>query len=106
MAKGKKTEKASTEESVNAEIQIEVTPAEAPVSEEQSVAEPEEVKETPKASKTKKVEEPTTQEKELMRLYPHYEKVWITPDGFVHPEDTPEYLRRGAKLLKNIFYNK
>ncbi len=106
MARNKKTETSNTEEMANAEIQIDVAPVEAKVSEEEPKAESEEVKETAKAPKAKKAEEPTDQEKELMRLYPHYEKVWITPEGFVHPEKTPEYLRKGAKLLKNIFYNK
>ena len=113
MGKGKKTEKSNTEEPANAEIQIEVTPAEAQISDE-SADETEEVTETPKTSKTRKTEspktqkaeEPTAQEKELMRLYPQYEKMWITPNGFVHPEDAPEYMRRGAKLLNNVFYNK
>lgn len=113
MGKGKKTEKQNAEEAINAEIQIEVAPAEEQISDDSS-NETEEAKEAPKTSKAKKnetpkaqkEEEPTVKEKELMKLYPHYEKVWITPNGFVHPEDAPEYMRRGAKLLKNIFYNK
>lgn len=40
-----------------------------------------------------------------MRLYPQYEKIWITPKGFVHPEGAPQYLLKGAKLLKNKFFN-
>lgn len=42
----------------------------------------------------------------LMKLYPQYESFYVTPEGFVHPENTPEYLRHGAKLIKNKFYNK
>lgn len=106
MGRTKKTETSNAEEALNAEIQIDVAPAETQVSDEQPSNDPEEVKETPKVSKTKKSEEPTDKEKELMKLYPHYEKVWITPNGFVHPEGAPEYMRRGAKLLKNLFYNK
>ena len=113
MGKSKKTEKLNSEEAVNAEIQIEVAPTEEQISDKSST-ETEEVKEDPKVAKARKteapkpqkVDEPSTAEKELMRLYPHYEKMWITPNGFVHPEDAPEYMRRGAKLLKNIFYNK
>lgn len=41
----------------------------------------------------------------LMRLYPQYEELWITPKGFVHPTGTPEYLIKGATLYKNKFYN-
>ena len=43
---------------------------------------------------------------ELMRLYPQYEELWITPRGFVHPVGTPQYLVKGATLYKNKFYNK
>lgn len=106
MGRTKKTETSNAEEALNAEIQINVAPAETQVSDEQLSNDPGEVKETSKVSKTKKSEEPTDKEKELMKLYPHYEKVWITPNGFVHPECAPEYMRKGAKLLKNLFYNK
>ena len=43
---------------------------------------------------------------ELMRLYPQYEEMWITPRGFVHPAGSPEYLVKDATLYKNKFYNK
>lgn len=42
----------------------------------------------------------------LMKLYPHYEEFYVTPNGFVHPAGVPEYLRKGATLYKNKFYNK
>ena len=42
----------------------------------------------------------------LMNLYPHYEEFYVTPNGFVHPAGVPEYLRKGATLYKNKFYNK
>ena len=42
----------------------------------------------------------------LMKLYPHYEEFYVTPNGFVHPTGVPEYLRKGATLYKNKFYNK
>lgn len=42
----------------------------------------------------------------LMRLYPYLESMWITPQGFVHPEGVPEHLRKNAKLYKNKYYNK
>lgn len=41
-----------------------------------------------------------------MRLYPHYEELWITTNGFVHPVGTPKYLLKDAVLYKNKFYNK
>lgn len=61
-----------------------------------------------KSTEAPKNSEPelTNRELELMRLYPQYEKIWITPQGFVRPEGTPEYLLKGAKLYKNKFYNK
>lgn len=40
----------------------------------------------------------------LMRLYPQYKKIWITPNGFVHPEGVPEYLTKGATLYENKYY--
>ena len=40
----------------------------------------------------------------LMRLYPNLEKMWITREGFVHPENVPEYLRKGATLYINKYY--
>lgn len=43
---------------------------------------------------------------ELMRLYPQYEKFWVTPRGFVHPEGAPKYLIKDAKLLTNKFFHK
>ena len=43
---------------------------------------------------------------EKMRLYPQYKELWITPHGFVHPVGVPQYLLKGAKLYKNVFYNK
>lgn len=42
---------------------------------------------------------------ELMRLNPQYEKIWVTPKGFVHPEGVPEYLLKGAKLYNNKYFN-
>ena len=40
----------------------------------------------------------------LMQLYPQYEKIYVTPKGFVHPENAPSYLTDGATLYKNEFY--
>src|SRR5574344_2096402 len=44
--------------------------------------------------------------RQTLKMYPQYEKLFIDSNGFVHPEDTPEYQRRGAILYKNEFYNK
>ena len=56
-----------------------------------------------KASKEKEVDADILA---LMKLYPHYEEFYVTPNGFVHPAGVPEYLRKGATLYKNKFYNK
>lgn len=55
-----------------------------------------------------KVEEsaPSSFETELMRMYPQYERLWITSKGFVHPEGVPSSLVKDAKLYTNIFFNK
>lgn len=42
----------------------------------------------------------------LMKLYPQYEEMWVTANGFVHPKNAPSYCTKGAKLYKNKFYNK
>lgn len=42
----------------------------------------------------------------ILKLYPQYKEVYITPNGFVHPKGVPAYLIKGAKLYKNKFYNK
>lgn len=44
--------------------------------------------------------------RELMRLYPQYEKLWISSRGFVHPEGAAEYLLKDAALYANPFHNK
>lgn len=57
-----------------------------------------------KPEATEKTSEPTSRELELMRLYPQYDELWITPRGFVHHKSAPKYLTKGAKLFKNKFY--
>lgn len=118
MAKSKKTETAKAEDEVMVDVPVgeEVDPSE-PTTEQETqpsneIEEIEETPETKKPAKTKKastegnlVEEISSRDAELMRLYPQYEKIWITPQGFVHPEGTPQYLLKGAKLLKNKFFN-
>lgn len=70
------------------------------------------VEETPAISESQpeteniKADEISPQDEELMRLYPQYEEIWITPDGFVHPKGASPFLLKGAKLFKNKFYNK
>jgi hypothetical protein len=59
---------------------------------------PELEKETPE------VEIPEHVEK-LMKLYPQYEQLYVTPNGFVHPVGSPKYLVANATLYKNKFYN-
>lgn len=58
------------------------------------------------ADKEDKKEEIPAEAENLMRLYPQYEKIWITPEGFVHPEGAPGYLIKDAKLYKNKYFNK
>lgn len=114
MGRSKKTETAKAEEAVVADVQAseeanssEPTPAaEAQPNEIEEVEEaPETAKEEKSAAKSEPAEEISTRDAELMRLYPQYEKIWITPKGSVHPEGTPEYLLKGAKLFKNKFFN-
>lgn len=121
MGRSKKTETAKAEEAVVVDVQVsdEAAPSE-PTSEQETQPsnEIEEVEETPKETKPEKApakekknpvsepeEEISSRDAELMRLYPQYEKIWITPKGFVHPEGAPAYLLKGAKLFKNKFFN-
>ena len=41
---------------------------------------------------------------ELMRLYPQYDEIWVTSNGFVHPKGVPAYLTKDAVLYKNKYY--
>lgn len=54
--------------------------------------------------KTPEVEVPANVEK-LMQLYPHYEQIYVTKDGFVHPFGAPKYMVANATLYKNKYYN-
>lgn len=40
----------------------------------------------------------------LMRLYPQYEEIYVTPEGFVHSKDAPKYVVKNAVLYKNKYY--
>lgn len=77
---------------------------------EESVADIQPVDETNPVEEVPEKDEPTDKvsprDEELMRLYPQYEEIWITPEGFVHPVGAPRYLLKGAKLFKNKYYNK
>lgn len=118
MGRSKKTETVKAEETVVVDVQVgEEAIASDPISEQETQPsnEIEEIKETPETNQSKPIEEATSKsepveaissrEAELMRLYPQYEKIWITPQGFVHPEGAPQYLLKGAKLFKNKFFN-
>ncbi len=118
MGRSKKNKTAKSEEAVVVDVQVEEgVAASEPIAEQeaQPSSEIEEIEEAPKAEKAEKtVEAPTVKEPvkdisprdlELMRLYPQYEKIWITPKGFVHPEGAPQFLLKGAKLFKNKFFN-
>lgn len=95
MGRPRKSEKPQVEEE---KIIVEQQP------ETEEPGEIEEAKTTPK--KDVKADEVSPRDMELMRLYPQYEKIWITPDGFVHPYGAPDYLLAGAKLYTNTYYNK
>lgn len=41
----------------------------------------------------------------LMQLYPQYEQIYVTKDGFVHPLGVPEYMVANATLYQNKYYN-
>lgn len=118
MGRSKKTETAKSEEAVVVDVQVEEgVAASEPIAEQEAQPsnEIEEIEEAPKAEKAEKtVKAPTVKEPvedisprdlELMRLYPQYEKFWITPKGFVHPEGASQFLLKGAKLIKNKFFN-
>lgn len=118
MGRSKKTETAQTEETVVADVQVgrDITLSDS-ISEQETqpsneIEELEEIPEIKKPSETKKtspksepIEKISSRDMELMRLYPQYEKLWITPKGFVHPEGAPKYLLKGAKLFTNKFFN-
>lgn len=115
MGRPKKTETAKAEEPVIDDIQKEEEATSLDsnsVSETQPEKEVENVEASTEAEKQDSVSEDETTEKispreaELMRLYPQYEKIWITSKGFVHPDGTPSYLLKDAKLFKNKYYNK
>lgn len=40
----------------------------------------------------------------LMRLYPQYDEIYVTPNGFVHPKNAPKYVIKDAALYKNKYY--
>lgn len=99
MGRPRKSDATNTEELTGSEIQNEL---ETPEANEQ-----EQTPEAPEANAAKEAEEIIpARVLELMRLYPHYEELWVTPRGFVHPVGTPQYLIKDATLYKNKFYNK
>lgn len=59
----------------------------------------------PASSKANEVEIPANV-LEAMRLYPQYEEIWVTPEGFVHPKGAAQYLIQKATLYQNKFYIK
>lgn len=54
--------------------------------------------------KAPEVEIPANVEK-LMQLYPQYEQIYVTKNGFVHPFGVPQYMVADATLYKNKYYN-
>lgn len=106
MGRTKKSETTKVEEPV-----VEVEAEEATVnSESQPKTENTKVEDIEEAAvpptKGDETDEISPRDAELMRLYPQYEEIWITPDGFVHPKGASPFLLKGAKLFKNKFYNK
>lgn len=66
----------------------------------------EETKEEPVETAPETKEEIPQNVLQLMKLYPQYEEIWVTPKGFVHHKNSPAYLTKGATLYKNKYYNK
>ena len=103
MGRPKKTE---ANEAVNPEV--DEAPVEQTNPEVENPAEVEAPAETPEqpVKEVEAKEELPADVVNLMRLYPQYEELWITSQGFVHPGGSAKYLLGDAKLYKNIFYNK
>lgn len=76
--------------------------------EEQKVPEAEstteQVEQKAEEQKVPEADVPANVEK-LMQLYPQYEQIYVTKDGFVHPVGAPQYLVADATLYKNKYYN-
>lgn len=53
---------------------------------------------------TKDTEKIPADVEKLMKLYPQYEEIYVTPQGFVHTKDAAEYLLKDAVLYKNKYY--
>lgn len=71
---------------------------------EQTPSVTEEATKEPLAEEPKQENTPSEQILRIMKLYPQYEEMWITPNGFVHPKNAPKYCTKGATLYKNKFY--
>lgn len=54
---------------------------------------------------TPEVKEIPANVEKLMQLYPQYEQIYITKDGFVHPVGAPQYLVADATLYTNKYFN-
>lgn len=102
----RKTETANIEEQKASDIQEKQNTEMVP--EEQTIQESNVTEQSSEevANKAEKKENIPPHVAELMRLYPHYEELWITSKGFVHPVGTPKYILKDATLYKNKFYNK
>lgn len=55
----------------------------------------------PKESKTPPISEKVDA---LMKLYPQYKEIYVTPKGFVHTKDAPKYAIKDAVLYQNKYY--
>lgn len=115
MGRNKKTDTVKAQENVASDIQEnqEIIVSDSPTAQETQLPnEGEEAENTPETEnpkgnlpKSEPMEKIPLRDLELMRLYRQYERLWITPDGFVHPEGSPQYLLKGAKLYTNNFFN-
>lgn len=83
-SKKEKTEEQDTPEVENTETQVKTE------AEEQDTPEVKEI--------------PANVEK-LMQLYPQYEQIYVTKDGFVHPVGVPQYMVADATLYTNKYFN-
>lgn len=41
----------------------------------------------------------------LLKMYPNYKKLYVTKDGFVHPENATKSLVEGLTLYDNPYFN-
>ena len=100
--KSTKAQTDKTEEKTEVTPEVENTEVKTDVKTEET--QDEQIEQKAQTDKTEEKTEVAPEVEKLMKLYPNLEKMWVTQQGFVHPENVPEYLRKGAKLYVNKYY--